>query len=287
MSRKDLASKAAAEALRVRLRAGLGLTDPASPIDIVERLGVQVWFQQLPSAEGMLIRAPHPVILLSSLRPAGRIGFTCAHELGHFWFEHPGQVDVVDDGPVLKEESDDEYQANMFAAYLLMPKTLVQNGFVRRGTTPESAAPLSVLAIAHWLGVGYSTLVHHLRFNLNLISDSRRLELLRHSPKDLVGPLLGQHRSTTKAAVVVDREWRARPVDIEVGDVIILDHPAAASGTCLGLEPLQSGKSLVVGVRPGTGHLESGSGWSTYVRVRRSHFEGRSIFRHLEEPEDE
>jgi Zn-dependent peptidase ImmA (M78 family) len=286
MSRKALARKAASEALRVRLRAGIALTDPVNAIDIAEKLGIQVWFQRLPSVEGVLIRAPHPVILLSSVRPAGRMAFTCAHELGHYWFNHAGHIDVVDDGPVLREDSDDEYQANMFASYLLMPKTTVQHGFAQRHATPENAAPLTVLAISHWLGVGYSTLVYHLRFNLNLISDTRTQTLLRHGPKDIVGPMTIAREAGT-AVFVVDRAWRSRAVDLEVGDVVILDSPIAASGECIQIDSEHGTKVLAVAVRPGTGHLDGWAGWATYVRVRRSRFEGRSIFRHLEETDDE
>jgi len=75
-------------------------------------------------------------------------------------------------------------------------------------------------------------------------------------------------------------------VDIEVGDVVVLDPPISASGACVRIEELGS-RVIVVAVKPGTGHLDGGVGWATYVRVRRSRFEGRSIFRHLEEADDE
>jgi hypothetical protein len=286
MTRKALAGKAASEALRVRQRMGLGLTDPANPVDIAEKLGIQVWFQKLPSVEGVLIRAPHPVILLSALRPAGRMAFTCAHELAHYWFNHEGHVDAADDGPVLREDSDDEYQANMFAAYLLMPKTTVQFAFAQRTSTPESAAPLVVLAVAHWLGVGYTTLVHHLRYNLSLLTGDRAEVLLRHAPKDIIGHLAG-NRTPGTSAFVVDRAWRSRPVDLEVGDAVVLDGPITASGSCVTTEVGEAARIVVIGVQPGTGHIDGGDGWATYVRVRRYRFEGRSIFRHLEEADDE
>lgn len=286
MNRKTAAVKAASEALRVRQRVGLALTDPASAIDIAEKLGIQVWFRALPSVEGVLIRAPHPVILLSSLRPAGRISFTCAHELAHYWLNHAGHIDVLDDNPVLREDNEDEYQANMFAAYLLMPKTTVQLGFAQREAKPDSALPLTVLAIATWLGVGYTTLVHHLRFNLGLITEERAKALLRRGPKDIVGNLAGE-RAPGTAAFVVDRAWRARAVDIEVGDIVVLDAPIIASGGCIRLEGGEGSRVRVVAVQPGTGHLDGGGGWATNVRVRRSRFEGRSIFRHLEEADDE
>lgn len=284
--RQNLAQKAVMEALRVRQRVGLGLTDPANPIDIAEKLGVQVWFEKIPSGEGVLIRAPHPLILLSSLRPSGRIAFTCAHELGHHRFNHAGHVDLVDDEPLLRENSDDEYQANQFAAYLLMPKTTVQHGFTERGVQPETASPRVVLAVAHWLGVGYATLVYHLQYNLRLLTHSRAQALLKLTPKEIVGDVAGERRSGA-AAFLVDRVWRGRAIDMEVGDVLILDAPVVTAGECIGVEISDQLRSIVRAVRPGMGHIDGGDGWGTYVRVRRARFEGRSIFRHLEEVADE
>ncbi len=285
MSQKTLARKVVFEALRVRQRAGLALTDPASPIDIAEKLGLQVWFQRLASVEGMLIRAPHPMILLSSLRPAGRISFTCAHELAHYLFNHDGHVDVVGSEPVLREDLDDESQANAFAASLLMPKTTVQFAFAQRNAQPESADPLTILAISNWLGVGYSTLVRHLWLYLGLLSGERSRVLLRLGPKDIVGDFARDCKPGA-AIVIVDRAWRSRSVDLEVGDVIVLEGPITTSGESIRVNGERGSKIIVRAVRPGTGHLDGGGGWATYVRVRRSKFEGRSIFRHMEETDD-
>lgn len=285
MSRKILAREATLEALRVRTRVGLALTDPVNPVDLAEKLGIQVWFQRLSSAEGMLIRAPHPLILLSSLRPVGRMSFTCAHELAHYCFNHDGHIDVSNGEAVLQEDSDDEYQANTFAASLLMPKSAVQSAFAQRNVAPEAAEPLTLLSISHWLGVGYSTLVKHLQFSLGLLSHQRAHVLLRHNPKKIIGTLAGERASGT-AAFVVDRMWRSRPVDLEVGDVIVLDGPVTASGRSIRVQDECGPNVTVVAVCPGTGHIDGGSGWATYVRVRRSRFVGRSIFRHMEECDD-
>ena len=70
-------------------------------------------------------------------------------------------VDVETGGePLLLADSEDEYQANALASSLLMPKTTVQHGFVRRSVNPGSVSPRQILAVAHWLGVGFSTRLH-------------------------------------------------------------------------------------------------------------------------------
>jgi Zn-dependent peptidase ImmA (M78 family) len=268
-------------ALRVRHRAGVALTAPANPIDIAEKIGVQVWFQQTPSMEGMFVQTPDPQILLSSMRPSGRINFTCAHELGHYYFGHAVHVDLDSgDEPLLLADSQDEFQANSFASSLLMPKTTVQQAFVRRQLAPASATPFKVLAIAHWLGVGYTTLVHNLHRSLQLLAADQATALLKHQPKKIVEAELGV---AVAGFVLVDRAWSAKSVDMQVGDVAIVEGEVNPSGACVRVEKATAGYSLVEAVHPGTGHLNGGSGWSTYVRVCRFQFEGRSIFRHLEE----
>lgn len=280
----QLGRSAAYAALRVRHRAGIALTDPADPVDIAESIGVQVWYRRLPSMEGMFIQTPAPQILLSSLRPAGRTNFTCAHELGHHWFGHAAHVDArVDGSPLLLADNEDEFQANAFATSLLMPKTTTQHGFVRCGTTPNDATPRQVLAVAHWLGVGYSTLVHHLHRNLGLLDDGCAALLLKKQPKGIVGDELG---GATGGFVVVDRFWRARPIDLQVGDVAIVEGHVAVTGACVSISSTSGDRALVQAECPGTGHLNGGAGWSSYVRVRRLEFEGRSIFKHLEDEAD-
>ena len=73
MDRRTIARKATAEALRTRVRAGYGLDTPLCVYDLAGRLGVEVRFFDLPSMEGVYYNSPKPHIVLSSLRPAGRV----------------------------------------------------------------------------------------------------------------------------------------------------------------------------------------------------------------------
>ena len=286
MPRKSSEARAATHAaLRLRYRAGIGLTEPASPIDVAEKFGISVWFLRAPSMEGMLVKAPHAQIVLSSLRPAGRINFTCAHELGHFWFGHGIHVDLADSStPALREDKDDEFVADRFASALLMPKTTVQSGFVRRRVEVSNALPHQVLAVANWLGVGYTTLVNHLRIHLDILSESHARDLLRHRPKQIASELMG--RKIAGPVILVDRSWRSRPIDLIVGDTALIEGEASAIGTCVALVEVADRFSLVSAVAPGAGLIDGGAGWSSHVRVRRAEYEGRSIYRHLEEVED-
>ena len=251
----NLARAAVSGALRLRHRAGVALTDPASPIDIAERIGVQVSFLRTPSMEGMFIQAPHPQVILSSMRPTGRINFTCAHELGHHWFGHEAHVDLAStDEPLLLADEEDEFQANSFASALLMPKTTVQHGFVARGADPRLASPRLFLAVAHWLGVGYATLVHHSHRVLHLIDSARAKVLLKETPKKIVEPEL--ESAPTGSTFVVDRAWKSRPLDMQVGDLAIVDGELRISGACVRVHSKLDERTVIEAVSPGTGHLD-------------------------------
>lgn len=286
MSKRDLAAAAAKSALRSRLRAGVTLTQPANPVELAERIGAEVWFKHLPSLEGMLIREEHPVILLSSLRPAGRVMFTCAHELGHLLFDHDSHLDVpAGDEELFEGDPNDEYQANMFASYLLMPKTLVQYAFSQRKLQPGNASPIDVLRVSQWLGVGYSSLIHHLRLNLRLIGEQRSHELLSSTPKGLLTHRYGD--AVAHNGLLIDEHWRGRGIDLAVGQTATLPSACTLSGACTQILETGQGSTTIKAVAPGMGHIEGGSGWTSFIRVQRSRFEGRSIFRFQEEANDE
>ena len=115
--------------------------------------------------------------------------------------------------------SDEEVRADMFAGLLLMPKTAVLRGFAERNLCVPTASAIDVFRVSCWLGVGYSTLLNHLKFALHIIPEERFAELTRHSPKSS-GTIL--ERETQEDLVVVDEHWDGRPVDICVGDLLLL-----------------------------------------------------------------
>jgi hypothetical protein len=122
---------------------------------LAEQEGVEVRFSALPSAEG--IYSPgKPVIVVSSLRPAGRQAYTGAHELGHHIYGHGEQFDeLVEDRGKSRKWDPKEYEANCFASALLMPKTAVLKGLSLRGWNLKSISPEQAYRMASWLGVGY------------------------------------------------------------------------------------------------------------------------------------
>ena len=283
--RRSIARQVMAAALRARLSAGYGLDHAVCVYDLAEKLGVEVRFLDLPSMEGICLSASSPTLIVSSLRPPGRRAFTCAHELGHHIRSDGVEIDELVEQWDKPRFDPKEFAADCFAGALLMPKMAVSKAFAIRGWRMEKCTPEQTFMVAGYFGVGYTTLIHHLRSALLVLPDTRAQELLKVSPRRAQSLLLGWQ--TPQNVVVVDAHWTGRAVDVEVGDLIFVRGGAHSEGLCI--EPssdVEHGRLFQV-VRPGIGRLEAGAMWSAFVRVSRRDYVGRALYRHWEEAGDE
>lgn len=284
--RRRLALLAARRAYEVRRAAKIPLDHSCCVYDVVENAGVEVRFADLPSMEGVYYPSK-PAIVVSSLRPQGRQAFSCAHEFGHHTYGHGEQFDeLIEDRIDRRKYDPKEFEAECFAAALLMPKTAVLKGFADRSFHPATLTAEQVYRLASWLGVGYTTLLNHLARVLHLISlgqfialEKVRLPAIR---KGLLGSKCNEH------LVVADEAWSGRPIDAQVSDMILLPPEAELEGTVL--EVLRRNRTMCVAraSKPGIGRvILAGTIWAHYTRISRNHFSGMARFRHLEEVDDE
>ena len=106
----------------------------------------------LPRFDGALVRSPSGkngwgIIYNKAIRSSGRINFTLAHEFGHYLLhrlKYPSGIQCGEQD-VVRWDSDYgqiEYQANVFASYLLMPL----DDF-RRQIDPRAEADLDLLGV--------------------------------------------------------------------------------------------------------------------------------------------
>lgn len=149
---RELIKQASMRASKVRAEFGLSILAPTPIYDLTERRGLDIRFQKYSSIEGAYTpNSLPPTIVISSLRPAGRQAFTCAHELGHHVLGHGMRYDeLMETG----SDEPEEILANAFASSLLMPISAVQNSFTVRKWDPRSCTALQAYTIAGWLGVG-------------------------------------------------------------------------------------------------------------------------------------
>ena len=250
--------------------------------DLAERLGVEVRFVDIPSMEGMYLHSEDtPTILVSSLRPPGRRVFTCAHELGHYSNGDGTRVDELVEKRKHSSLDYVEFAADCFAGILLMPKVAVERAFALRNWNPRTCNPGQVYVVSNYFGVGYSTLIHHLRGGLNLLSSSHANSLLKVKPKTAQEQAVGWPCQGTIR--VIDQYWAGCALDVEVDDLVHVHGSPKFHGACLEFLSDVADGYLFVARQPGIGSIESGPQQSIYARVSRRQFVGRSAFRHLEE----
>lgn len=280
------ARSASTSSLRVRAAAHVKPWEAVDVFDLSKSAGVELRFANIASMEGMYLRQKSPVILVASERPPGRQRFTCAHELGHHVFGDGSRIDeLLESVKAQGRRSEEEVRADMFAGLLLMPKTAVEHGFSVRQLTVRTATATDVFRVSCWLGVGYSTLLKHLKYALHIIPEDRFAELIRYSPKTIREAVMGQE--TPEDLVLVDEQWDSRPIDVRVGDLLLMPKQVSVEGRFCTHEADVRGRPLFRAIAPGIGRFEASSGWAAFVRVSRRNYEGRSVFRHLEEVDDD
>lgn len=283
--KEDLARKAVIKALEIRKTNEIEFHEAVCVYDLAEKMKVKVRFDNLPSVEGVYMNDSPPRIIVSSLRPAGRMAFTCAHELGHHCFDHGTQHDDLLDEQVEKKFIPEEYIADCFASFLLMPKMAVSHAFCNRGWDATNCTPEQLYAVSSWLGVGYTSLAKHMAYFLDLMPHNHMRKLCKVTPKKLKASILGEE--TNGNLILVDNKWTGRPIDVQVGDMILSTEPVQLEKKDVEVCSIL-GKNTFKAIRPGISRLFSENGqWASFLRVSRKEYNGQCRHRHLEDPEHE
>lgn len=279
----SLGRQALRMALQLRRNRSLPRESPVNPIDIALGLGIAVHFLDKKSLEGMYCQDPGPRIFLPSTthRPIGRIMFSCAHEIGHHVLGHGTQVDEYLENPTLsRSSSQEERTANIFAAYLLMPRPAVIGCFSRRGWVAESPSPAQVYRVSVELGVGYMALLSHMAWALEILSESRLKALQKVQPKAIRSDIIS--RNHPGPLVVLDKSWGEWSIDIEVGGIVAIPESIEFSARGLAEEGVENEWRLLHAERSGI-HSVDLRGSRTVVRVTRRGYCGSARFRFMEE----
>jgi Zn-dependent peptidase ImmA (M78 family) len=285
-TRKGLTLQAASQAQIVRAKCEIKHGAVIDPISVAERLGCEVRFMALPSLEGLYSPTPRPVIVLGSERPAGRRAYTCAHEIGHNEFKHGTRIDEFVNDNTPETDDPDEFLANMFAAFLLMPKGKIQKVLKERKIQLQRIEPLQIFQIASHLNVGYGTLITHMTWTLNLLSRQQCKNLLRTQPREMKARFGGLPQSEV---IIVDGLWQDRTVDLEIGDILVLHGDATLDETSrLSLAGTVDGqKTYRAAARGYARAFDEHGDWAVNIRIASKHYEGLARFRYYADPEEE
>ncbi|CAB1059153.1 hypothetical protein D1BOALGB6SA_3911 [Olavius sp. associated proteobacterium Delta 1] len=285
-TRKRLTLQAASQAQIVRAKCKIKRGAAIDPISVAEALGCEVRFMALPSLEGLYSPTPRPVIVLGSERPAGRRAYTCAHEIGHNEFKHGARIDEFVNYSTPETDDPDEFIANMFAAFLLMPKSIIQKALKERQIQPQRIEPMQIFRMASHLNVGYGTLINHMTWTLNLLGRRQCKNLLRTQPKKLKAQFGG---SPQGEVILVDGLWWDRTVDLEIGDILAFHDDASLDETSrLTFVGMVDGMKTYRAVARGyTRAFDEHEDWAANIRIASKHYEGLARFRFYSDPEEE
>jgi Zn-dependent peptidase ImmA (M78 family) len=281
---KSLARRALRGALEVRKMAQIPISMPLCIYDVAaEKLKIGVRFHAGASFGGMYAKETK-TILVPSERPSGRRAFTCAHEVGHWYFEHGTKIEDLEEMEKDGIDDPDEVLVNQFAGHLLMPKWAVEKSFNDRKLNSATATERDFYAVACQFGVGYETIITHSRYALDIVPAYQAERLLQSSPKAIKERLL--NRVFPAHLVLVDLAWKQEiPIDLEVGDGVFLTFQALAENERLDRQSVAQG-SLFLAAKPGISKVTAiGHSWAAFVRISRKGFTGLSIYRHLEDPD--
>ncbi len=282
----DVARQALRRAIEIRKGLAIPTDHAVCAVDIAQQLELEVWYKSLPSLAGMYSGGDDPTIILGSDRPAGYQASVCAHEIGHHVFGHGTKVDEYVAGTGRARSDDpDESLANLFGSHLLMPQAAIVRAFASRGWSMDRPTPEQLFVVATYLGVGYQTLVHHLRWTIRSLTQATFDQLLGFQANGIRQMLRG--RPTPENLVVADAQWLDRPVDLVVGDLAFLPGGTRVEGAAV--QTIEEGAEWITvrAMRRGLARAESlRPEWSSFIRVMPKNYDGAAVHRHLEDPDE-
>lgn len=273
-------------AASIRSDAKLGQHGPICIYGLCETLGVTVRFNNI-NMEGMYQRGIPPRIHLSARRPLARRAYNCAHELGHHVFGHGSSIDELRENTSENAyDIPEEFLADVFAGFLLMPTIGLRRAFSVRGWLPQTATATQIYLIACDFGVGYHTLLTQLSTGTGMMTRQRATALKRVKLSSIRLEFLGALSSSP--LLVADQRRPSPTVDTETDSLLLFPPGTEVSGNALIREPSGDDRPIFRAAAAGVAQARSiSTGWSAFVRVAPKAYVGLARYRHLEEDLDE
>ena len=159
---------AAADTLRLL---GIDQAQPVDPFAAIDQLGLNLVIADLDNLLGAVLPHGNGGVLITSRRSVHVQRYTAAHEIGH-WILHTDQLRLDGDEQVLGlPSSRRERQAQLFAAYFLMPPPLIQAAVSRHGLRRGAIRPEQVYLVSRDADVSYEAATRRLA-TMKLIDSS-------------------------------------------------------------------------------------------------------------------
>lgn len=182
MSEKGVNKKLELFAQEFRQKNGLSLTEPIKIKSLLQKSNVLTIYKPLSSSfSGMSIKIDMPeriyrFMLINSEHPVGKQHFTICHELYHLYYQKDFRAAISCTGLFDKKGNSEEYNADIFASYLLLPESGIWEMIPEAERSKNKIKIGTVLAIEHYYGSSHSALLYRL-LNLQLIDQQYKDEL--------------------------------------------------------------------------------------------------------------
>jgi Zn-dependent peptidase ImmA (M78 family) len=165
------------EASRFRSEKGLNNNEPIRLKSLLQKANVITVFSPLTdNFSGMAIKAAqapatHRFILINSNQSLGKQHFTICHELYHLYIQPDFSSQVCITGKFDKRADKNEYNADVFASYLLLPTEGILENIPNEEIAQKKVSLKTVLFIENLYSCSRRALLYRLK-NLNLISSN-------------------------------------------------------------------------------------------------------------------
>lgn len=158
------------EASEFRMGMGFGNTEPIPLKSLLIKLNIITVFKELSeNFSGMAIKAgDFRFMLINSNHSIGRQNFSICHELYHLYVDKDFTPHHCNSGFFVKTESN-EYYADIFASYLLMPDDGINNLIPDSEQAKDKISIETVLKIEHYFSCSRGALLFRLK-ELGLIT---------------------------------------------------------------------------------------------------------------------
>lgn len=179
MSEKNTFKSLELLALDFRQKNGLSSTEPLKIKSLLQKKNVLTLYKPLSSSfSGMSIKIDIPdecyrFMLINSDHPIGKQHFTICHEFYHLYYQKDFKAAISCTGLFDKKGNPEEYNADIFANYLLLPEMGIWEMIPENERSKNKIKISTILAIEHFYGCSHSALLFRL-MNMDVIDSSQK-----------------------------------------------------------------------------------------------------------------
>lgn len=177
MASKFFKSRIEAQAVDFRTKNGLSVHEAVNLESLLLYLNIITIFRPLDNVSGMALklstdRSSKRFMLINSNHSVGRQNFTICHELYHLFIQQNFNYQICQTGLFDAKKDIEEYKADIFASYFLMPESGIFNLIPDIELDNNTVSLSTILKIEHYFSCSRTALLIRLK-DLGLLSEDR------------------------------------------------------------------------------------------------------------------